>query len=89
MENTTVNVKSIIFIICISIKILKFSVFINILINIFYWHIKRSKISNFDVSYIVSNHSSSSASLESRTLVSQSVSEARTTWGKVSHYIEE
>ena len=83
MANKTVKIKVLIFIMGIGIKIVKLCVLENSPVNIVPMHIKRSMIINFFKSEIVSNHELSSALVESITQGSQSVSEARITYGEI------
>ena len=87
MDHTTVNYGVIVFILCISIKVVKLSILNNSPVNIVPMHIKRSMRFKFYESETVLNHASSLSSVESRTLRSQSVSEVSITGVKVYHSI--
>ena len=85
MATTTANEKFEIFIIGISIKIIKLSVLENSTVKKVSMHIKISMILKFLwVGYRI-KILSSSYSLESRTLIYQYVAEFSTVWGNVFH----
>ena len=83
MSNKTVKCEVIILVIGISFKVVNIGILENSPVNIVPMHIKRSMIINFFKSEIVSNHELSSALVESITQGSQSVSEARITYGEI------